>query len=392
MNDFVYSNKTKLIFGKDVENKIGSEIKLLGYTNILIVYGQQSVIKSGLLDRTKASLTNAGLQFVEFGGVSANPTKSHMLQGVELAKSKGVDFVLGVGGGSVIDEAKAIAVGAVNDDVWRIFTDNNAASKMTKVLPTGAVLTLPAAGSENSTASVIRDEISGRKYSIGGNELIRPAIAFVNPELMFTLPKVQIANGASDMLAHMLERYFSPQTDVVATDYLLMGGIQAVLDIAPKLYKDNTNYQLWLEFCLLGTVAHNNMLSMGRNKQDWGTHVMENQFLSGVYNIAHGTGLAILFLSWLKLMLNKKPQKILQFCKQVMKAQGDDDTQVIKNGIENLRLFYKSLDLPVSLSEVNIEPNAVKEIAKQIFDKKTKLGAYGELNIDDMIQIIDFAS
>lgn len=388
MNDFIYSNNTQLVYGKGIENNIGSQLKGLGATNVLIVYGKNSVIASGLLGRVQKSLTASGLKYVDFGGVSANPHKSHMYEGIKVAKDNKVDFVLGVGGGSVLDEAKAIAIGAVNPEVWVYFEDNSI--PLHKALPIGAMLTLPATGSENSTATVIRDEVSGLKYSLN-HDLMRPVIAWINPELMFTLPKVQIANGASDMLAHMLERYFSPQNDVRATDHLLKGGIQAVFEIAPKLYNDNHNYQLWSEFCLMGTMAHNGMLSLGRTEQDWGTHNIENLYISGVYNIAHGTGLAITFTAWLKYMSNKRPSKILQFCKEVMEVTGANDQEIMKNGIEKLVKFYKSLDLPVSLSDINIDYKKVNEMVLKQFDKNSKVGAYGLMNSDDMCAIFELA-
>ncbi|MDR1138840.1 MAG: iron-containing alcohol dehydrogenase [Clostridiales bacterium] len=388
MNDFVYHNKTKLVYGKGVENQIGQHILSFGASKVLIVYGQNSTIKSGLLDRVKKSLLDSGLDCVEFGGVVANPHKVHMLQGVDLAKSSGIDFVLGVGGGSVLDEAKAIAIGAVNDDVWHYFSVKT--QPLTKVLPIGAILTLPATGSENSTATVIRDADTGLKYDCG-HDLLRPIIACVNPELMFTLPKVQIANGASDMLAHMLERYFSPQDNVVVTDNLLKAGIQSVFAIAPKLYTDNTNYQLWSEFCLLGTIAHNSMLSLGRTEQDWATHRIENLYLSGVHNIAHGTGLAIIFVAWLKHISNKRPHKILQFCKDVMLATGKTDRQIMDNGIFKLVEFYHSLDLPTSMSAINIDYQVVNHLVKDKFDNNSSLGSYGQLNAYDITTIFELA-
>ena len=388
MNDFIYSNNTRLVYGSDVENKVGQQLKQLGVKSVLLVYGRNSSVESGLLGRVGSSLSANGIDFVEFGGVVANPLKSHMLRGIELAKSNKVDFVLGVGGGSVLDEAKAIAAGALNDDVWQFFVDKS--KVLDKALPIGAVLTLPATGSENSTATVIRDDASGLKSSFN-HDLMRPIVAWVNPKLMFSLPKTQIANGASDMLAHMLERYFSPQRDVVATDHLLKGGILAVFDIALKLYRDNLNYQLWSEFCLLGTMAHNGMLSLGRTEQDWGTHIIENLYLSGVHNIAHGTGLAIMFVAWLKYMSKKRPQKVLQFCKEVMQATGSSEQEILQNGISKLAKFYQSLDLPTSLSEIGLDCKQINEMVKKKFDKTSSVGSYGLMNVDDICAVFELA-
>jgi hypothetical protein len=390
MQDFIYHNKTELLFGKDKELLIGARLKEFGAKNVLLCYGQGSVIKSGLLGKIKELLTVEGIDYCDYGGVCANPSKSHALSGIDFARANNADFVLAVGGGSVIDEAKCIAVGAVNDDIWKYFEGKDDVSKLTRALPMGAVLTLPAAGSEGSMNSVIRDEKTGRKYALG-TELIRPRYAFVNPEHCFTLPKYQIANGISDILAHLMERYFSPQDNVSVTDGLLTGAMQAMLRIAPKVYGDNTNYDYCLELCLLGTLAHNGMLNMGRGIQDWATHNMENAFLSGVNNIAHGAGLAILFPAWLKYVSKTKPAKILQFAIEVMGAQGCTDEEIIGNGIAALVAFYKSLGLPVTLGDAGLSVCNVKKLVKQVYGSGTALGGYGRLSPCDIEKVIELA-
>jgi alcohol dehydrogenase YqhD (iron-dependent ADH family) len=389
MNDFVYENKTKVFFGKDKELLVGETLKKHGAKKVFICFGQGSVIKSGLLKKVEDTLTAAGLGFFEYGGICANPSKTHAVNGITEIKKHGCDFVLAIGGGSVIDEAKFIAAGALNGDVWDYY-DGSADRELPSALGVAAVLTLPAAGSEGSTASVIRDEKTGVKYSIEA-DAIRPAFTFINPELCFTLPKSQIAYGASDILAHLMERYFSPEHNVAFTDGLLGGAMTAIMKAAGNVYGDNRNYGYWSEFCLMGLVAHNGMLDLGRSAQDWATHNIENTLLSGVYNIAHGAGLAVIFPAWLKFVANKNPEKILQFASGVMGAEGRGDTEVISGAINKLEDFYKSLNLSVTLSGLKIDADEVKKLAAELYPDTAVLGSYGRLGKSDIIEIIELA-
>jgi len=306
MKNFEYFNHCEIVFGKRDEVEIAKKLKGFGAKNVFVLYGKSSVVKSGLLGRITDALTSAGIKHVAYGGVSANPLKEHADEGVTIAKKNKSDFILAVGGGSVIDAAKYIAVACVNDDAWDYFTIKAFIEEPKNgALPIGAVLTLPAAGSETSNACVIK--YGDTKFSTKGN-FIRPRFAFINPEYCYTLPKSQIGYGASDIFAHLLERYFCPQENVVGADRILEGAMRAMLEIAPKTFADNTNYDYWAEFCWLGTMAHNGMLCMGREVQDWGTHRIENKLLSGELDIAHGEGLAILFPAWMKLVAKRRPQ------------------------------------------------------------------------------------
>ena len=390
MNDFIYANKTELVFGKDAELKVGERLQGFGAKRVLICFGQGSAEKSGLLQRIESQLKKHGIDYVKYGGICANPLKSHTLQGVQFAKDNHADFILAIGGGSVIDAAKCIAAGAVNTNVWNFYDGTQSEDELTHALPVGAVLTIPAAGSEGSTASVIRDEKSGKKYAVSA-EVLRPAFAFINPELCKTLPPYQIANGVSDILAHLMERYFSPQEDIILTDKLLTGAMQAMFEIAPKLYKNPQSYTNWAQLCLLGTLAHNGMLDIGRDIQDWATHQIENTFLSGVYNIAHGAGLSIIFCAWLKTVANTKPKKILQFCSEVLHAGGKDSQEIIANGIRALESFYTSLNLPITLFDVQINADEVKKLVQSAYHEKTILGGYGRLTKNNILQLIETA-
>ncbi|MCL2570586.1 MAG: iron-containing alcohol dehydrogenase [Firmicutes bacterium] len=388
MENFIYENKCEILFGDLPFAEIANALKRHGAKKILIVYGSDRLKKDGTLKKIIAEITAQDMDYVEFGGVVANPLLSHAKEGIKIAKDGKVDFILAIGGGSVIDEAKFIAVGAIRgQDAWQIF--KNGIEQNIQALPVGAVLTLPAAGSECSTASVVREDKTGLKYAIG-SEVIRPRFAYINPRLCMTLPHEQIANGTSDIFAHLLERYFSPQENVLFTDKLLEGAMTAMLEIAPKLYANKDSYPLWSEFCLLGTLAHNDMLEMGREHQDWATHRIENKLLSGIHNIAHGAGLAILFPAWMKYVSKTKPSKIYDFCKNVMGGKGKTEASVIKSGIANLQTFYRGLGLAQSLAEINIDHKKVKSGARKYFKDKT-LGAYGKITVDDIIKIINLA-
>ena len=381
MENFTYQNKTKLIFGRNDESVIAAELKNHGAKKVLVHYGQNSIIKSGLLGRTKDALNKAGIKYIEFGGVKANPLRSHALEGITLAKQEKVDFILAIGGGSVIDSAKCIAVGAVNSKVWDFYTGKK---ECIKALPVGVVLTIPAAGSENSRSTVIVDDKSGLKYSFGC-EVLRPVFAVINPVICATLPKEQVAYGASDILAHLLERYFSPDPNIGLTDKILTGAIRQMFIVAPRAYADPTKYESMAEFCLIGTLAHNGMLALGRVNQDWGTHVIENKVLSGAHDVAHGAGLAVIFPAWLKHVAKTKPSKILQFANEVM------DEKTIDKGIAKLEAFYKSLGLETTLGGLGIKLDEARKFACIAFNKDTVLGEYGQLSFDDILKILEIA-
>jgi len=382
MQNFEYHNHCEIVFGKRDEKEIAKKLKEFGSKRVFVLYGQNSVVKSGLLKRITEALVEEGILYVSYGGVSANPLKEHADEGVEIAKHQEVDFILAVGGGSVIDAAKYIALAAVNDNAWEYFTKRAFIDEPENVLPVGAVLTLPAAGSESSENTVIK--FGGTKFATGG-WAFRPRFAFVNPELCFTLPKSQIGYGASDIFAHLLERYFSPQENVVGTDRLLEGAMLAMLEIAPKVYANNQSYEYWAEFCWLGTMAHNGMLCMGRDVQDWATHRIENKVISGVYDVAHGAGLAIIFPAWMKFVAKRKPAKIQQFAQKVM------GTKNIDAAIAGLETWFKSIGLPTRLSELNLDINGIKENAQKFFAKDVVLGGYGELSLQDILKVIDLA-
>jgi len=382
MQNFHYENQSKIIFGRNDESVLATAIKNLGAKTVLIHYGQNSIVKSGLLARVKTALDKEKIKHIEHGGVQANPLRNHALQGVDLARKHKVDLILAIGGGSVIDSAKLICAGAVNDDIWSYYTDKT--KQIKGALPLGVVLTIPAAGSECSTGSVVKDERNGRKYVLSHN-FLRSRFAFINPEYCNTLPKEQVAYGASDIIAHLFERYFSPEQNVTVTDNLLTGAIQAMFEIAPKVYKNPSDYENMAEFCLVGTLAHNGMLALGRVVQAWESHPIEMAFISGHYNYAHGQGLSVIFPAWLRYVSKSKPAKVLQFAKEVMQES------TVEKGIAKLEAFYKSLNLPVTLKDLNIKAADAKKIVKTAFAKDVKLGGYGELTLADILNVVALA-
>jgi alcohol dehydrogenase len=297
MNNFEFRNPTKILFGRGAEEKVGAEAALYS-KKILLHYGGGSIKASGLYDRITASLKTAGVTWVELGGVKPNPRLSLVQEGVRLCKENDLGLILAVGGGSVIDSAKAIAMGAViQGDVWDFYLGKGAP---TAALPIGTVLTIPAAGSEASDGSVITNEVGWLKRA-AVSDLIYPRFSILNPELAFSLPKFQVSCGAADILAHLLERYFTNVSHVAFTDRLIEATMKTLISQAPLVMANAQDYDAWSELMWAGTIAHNNLLDTGR-EADWGSHMIEHE-ISGIYDVAHGAGLAVVFPAWMKYVL-----------------------------------------------------------------------------------------
>lgn len=386
MQDFIYENKCEIHFGGRSENHIAECVKKFGGTRVLLHFGGGSIVKNGLFDKVKNALTKAGLKVFEQGGVRPNPCQLVADEGIALARREKIDFILAVGGGSVIDSAKCVAVGVNNGNVWDFYTKKKDLSKLKNVLPVGVVLTIPAAGSECSTTSVIRYESDGLKYTINC-EAIRPKFAIVNPVYCTTLPAGQIANGISDIFAHLFERFFAEDSvkNAIVTDKILIGAMHSVLEISPKVYKDFTSKSEsertsdhLSDLCLIGTLAHNGMLNMGRGAGCWASHRIDNRLLSGIKDIAHGEGLAITIPAYLKFMSKKKPARVEQFTCEVISIAG-------------LEKFYKSLGLPIRLRDMKLSVDEVKPLVKIGFPTGGLLGGYGQLSIEEIEEIIEIA-
>ncbi len=336
---------TRLVFGRDTHRQIGELVKPLA-SRVLIHYGSDRIKRTGLFDTITQSLENAGVTYVELGGVVPNPRLSKVLEGVKLCQQEKVELILCVGGGSVIDSGKAIAHGAAdpNLDIWGVFSRG---VPVQKTLPVASILTLPAAGSEMSNSIVITNEQTMRKYGYK-NQINRARLAVIDPTLFFTLPKNQVANGVCDMMAHTFERYFSNTPETGLSDALCEATLRTLLTYGPKVYENPTDYDAWCQVSLAGTLAHNDVLGVGR-MQDWGTHALEHE-LSALKDIPHGAGLAILFPQWMRYCKDVRPARFVSFAVNVMgvSPQGSDDA-TIEAGIAALEAFLDGLNLPHSI-------------------------------------------
>jgi alcohol dehydrogenase YqhD (iron-dependent ADH family) len=388
MQNFEYYNRTKIIFGKGTEQKTGIETAKYA-KKILLHHSGGSAVKSGLLDTVKDSLKNAGLEWVEFSGVKPNPRLSRVYEGVEICKKEKLEFILAVGGGSVIDSAKAIAIGSCYDgDVWDFYDRKKTAAQ---ALPVGVVLTIPAAGSESSISSVITNEAGPRKQSVN-EECIRPVFAIMNPEVTYTLPPYQTACGIADMLAHIMERYFTREPNVELTDELCEGAMRTIIRNARKIFSGGErDYAARAEIMWAGTIAHNNLLSTGR-VGDWASHAIEHE-LSALFDIAHGAGLSIIFPAWIIYNIKEDTPRLARFAAKVWGVDGAfyDYEQAAREGVFRMKNFFRSLGLPVSFADANLDPGKIPELTKGALTFGP-LGNYRKLNQEDVEAIYRIAA
>lgn len=385
MDNFIFHNPTKIIFGKDTENKVGEEVSKFSH-KVLFVYGGGSIKRTGLYDRIISSLTASQVEYKELSGVKPNPRLSLAQEGIKICKENNLGFVLAVGGGSVIDTAKAIALGTLYDgDVWDFYTQK-AVSK--NALPIGTVLTIPAAGSESSDSSVITNEDGWYKRGTG-TELIYPKFSILNPLLASTLPKYQVACGVADILAHLMERYFTNTKSVELTDRLIESTMKTVVNNAPVVIGSPDNYEAWAQVMWSGTVAHNNILNTGR-EGDWGSHNIEHE-LSGIYDVAHGAGLAVVFPAWMKYVYKHDMNRFVQFAVRVWNVEQDffNPEKTALEGIRKLEEFFISIGLGVRLSDLSINDDRLEEMAdKATNQNKSKLGNFVKLDKNDVYNIL----
>ncbi len=385
MKSFEFYNPTRIIFGQHSENALLYELRKTG-KRVLFVYGGGSIKKSGLYDVVFRSLLEANCFSVELSGVQPNPRMALVKKGVELAKKNDINFILAVGGGSVIDTAKAIAVGAMTDkDLDELYMNH---ANVSKALPVGVVLTIPAAGSESSTGSVITLE-SGFKRSIGGECLI-PKFAIMNPERTFTLPAYQTACGASDIIAHLFERYFTPDKDVEFIDRMIEACIKTMLIYTKKAIDEPNDLNSRSQIMWCGTVAHNNLLSTGRTG-DWASHDIEHQ-VSAHNDVAHGEGLSIIFPAWMKYNFEVDKERFVNLATRVFDVEKDQDEDVIiYKMIEKLEAFYTSIGLKTRLSQIGIKEQDLKKIAEEVLTRRDTLGAFNKLNEKQVYEILKIA-
>lgn len=386
MNNFTFYSPTYFVFGKDEENNVGKYVKRFGGTKVLIHYGGGSVVRSGLLDRVKQSLSAEGLSFIELGGVKPNPRSGLVYEGIELCRKEKVDFVLAVGGGSTIDSSKAIAAGTVYEgDFWDFYSGK----LVTKALPVGTILTIAAAGSEGSPDSVITKEEGMLKRGATG-EGLRPTFSILNPALTQTLPPYQTACGITDIMAHLFERYFTNTTDVEVTDRVIEGLLMTMIHEGPKVIADPNDYQARANIMWAGMIAHNNCCGVGRD-QDWASHNLEHE-LSALYDCAHGAGLAVVFPAWMEYTMNHDVMRFAQVANRVWGCAMDFQHPEVtaKAGIQAFRAFLKSIGMPQTMAEVGGKEEDIPYLAHTAAygnDNAGTLGGFVVLKEEDMANI-----
>jgi hypothetical protein len=385
MIDFDYWSPTHIAFGKGKESQTGELVRRFGGRKALLHFGGGSAVRSGLLGRVKASLAEAGVDFVELGGVKPNPRSSLVEEGVRIAIAEGVDFILAVGGGSVIDSAKGIAIGAANGGEWRKYyagREVKVKPSIPAALPVGVVLTIAAAGSEASPNSVVNLEPENLKRAAGG-DILRPKFAVMNPELTMSLPAYQTACGITDMFAHLCERYFSPTKDVALSDNLCEAVMRAVVEESAKVMANPDDYQARANIMWAGTIAHNNICGAGR-VQDWASHGMEHE-LSALYDCAHGAGLAVVMPAWMTFVHGADDARFARFARNVFGVGfGESDEKAALDGIAAFRAWLKSLGMPLTFAELGAREEDIPLLVKTLNLNGNTLGAFKPLTDADV--------
>jgi alcohol dehydrogenase YqhD (iron-dependent ADH family) len=387
MNNFNFYSPTFFVFGKGRETEAGKYVKRFGGTKVLIHFGGGSVLRSGLLDRVKASLSDENISFVELGGVIPNPRSGLVYEGIELCKRENIDFILAVGGGSVIDSAKAIALGALYDgDFWDFYQGK----EVEKALPVATILTISAAGSEGSTGSVVTHE-TGMLKRAANSDALRPVFSILNPELTCTLPAFQTACGATDMMAHVLERYFTNTKDVEITDHLCEAVLLTVIKEAPKVLANPNDYEARANIMWAGMVAHNDICGVGR-EQDWSTHQIEHE-LSALYDVAHGAGLAVMFPAWMKHVMHHDVMRFAQFAVRVWGCEMDfqNPENTAKQGIAKFEQFLTSVGMPIRFSELGAKAEDIQAMLKVLGLGTQTMGSFVKFTEDDVKKIYELA-
>lgn len=392
MFDFTYYTPTKVVFGKNMESQAGRLVKEQGAKKVLIHYGSGSAVRSGLLDRIKASLDAEGISFVELGGVVPNPRLSKVYEGISLCQEEGVDFILAVGGGSVIDSAKAIGYGIANDfDVWDLYEHSR---KTDKCAPIGVVLTIAATGSEMSNSSVITKEEGLLKRSYG-HDASRPKFAILNPELTMTLPEYQTMCGCTDIIMHTVERYFTQGGNSEMTDAIAEGLVRTVMKNALILKDEPMNYKARAEVMWAGSLSHNGLTGCGANGSDFVTHGLEHE-IGGLWDVAHGAGLSAIWGSWARYVLDENVFRFFKFAVDVMGIEADPFNMygVAADGIDALERFFKKIGMPITMKELGIEPT--DEEIRMLAHKAAvacggQKGSAKELGEEDFVKILEMA-
>jgi len=389
MNNFRFYCPTEFIFGKNTVEKTGQLIKKYGGTKVLLHYGGQSAIKSGLLADVENSLKNEFVEYVKLGGVQPNPIDTMVYQGIELCRKEQVNFILAVGGGSVIDSAKAIAAGVLYaGDFWNFFEKT---VTINQALPLATILTISASGSEGSENSVITKKKECLKRGVK-SPYLRPAFSIMDPTLTFTLPANQTAYGIADMMAHVMERYFTQTQGVDITDRLCEAVLLSIIKEAPIVMQEPRNYEVRANLMWAGTIAHNGICGVGR-EEDWASHALEHE-LSALYGVAHGAGLAVIFPAWMQYVYTSGLDRFVQFAVRVWAIEftGDKKETALK-GITALKEFFSSLDLPVNFKQLGINAIDIDKLINTLkINTGGQFGAFRKLDMTDARAIYEIAA
>ena len=363
MDNFNFYSPTEFVFGRDRENECGELVKKYGGTKVLIHYGGGSAVRSGLIDRVKASLDKAGVPHMELGGVKPNPRDTLVYKGIQMVRENGIDFILAVGGGSTIDSAKGIAMGVPYDgDFWDFYEGKASAAC---ALPIGVVQTIAAAGSEGSGDSVVTKE-DGMLKRGASSEHIRPKFAVQNPALLCTLPAYQTACGITDIMAHVFERYFTNTQEVEVTDRLCEAVLLTMVKEGPRAIADPANYQVRANIMWAGTVAHNGIVGCGRS-QDWNSHAIEHE-LSALYDCAHGAGLAVIMPAWMEYVVDHDVMRFAQMATRVFGCEMNfaDPKATALEGIKAFRRFLHSIGMPINFAELGAKEEDIPTLVKKL--------------------------
>ena len=391
MSNFSYYTPTHVYFGKDTHKQVGDLVRAQGCKKVLIHFGGQSARRSGLLDQIEASLNAANVAHVQLGGVVPNPHLSLVYQGIDLCKKEGVDFILAVGGGSVIDSAKAIGYGMCMDgDVWDLYDHKR---KAEGCLPIGVVLTIAASGSEMSNSSVITKEEGGIKRGYN-DDICRPKFAVMNPELTMTLPDYQTACGCTDILMHTMERYFSGPETVEPTDSMAEGLMRSMLELSRRVVRDPRDYDARAGIMWAGSLSHNSLTGCGRGGRgrigDWASHQLEHE-LSGMFDVTHGAGLAAVWGAWSRYVMDAAPERFARFARAVMGVDtpGSDEETALA-GIRAFEHFLRSIGMPTTVGQLGItlDEQAIEKLAWMCtFEGRRTIGSFKVLGLEEIKDI-----
>lgn len=389
MNSFIFYSPTEFVFGRDTESETGALALKYGARKVMIVYGGGSVNRSGLLARVEESLTKSGIPYCILSGVQPNPIDTKVYEGIALCREENVDMMLALGGGSVIDTAKAIAAGVYYEgDFWDFYTGKAVVQKALKV---GVVLTIPAAGSEGSGNTVITKVEGLQKLSLRAPAVLRPVFAVMNPEVTYTLPPFQTACGIADMMAHIMERYFTNTQEVEIGDRLCEGTLLAIIKEAAIVMKTPSDYGARANLMWCGTIAHNGTCGVGC-EEDWASHFLEHE-ISALYDVTHGAGLSVIFPAWMTWMVDHNVDKLAQFAVRVWGvAEQGDKKAVALEGIASLKAFFKSIGLPVTFSELGIKNPDIIALTNNLHRNKGEwVGNFVKLTSKDSEEIYRLA-